>query len=168
MSASTRSNGYDWRLKLLTVTVCSACSAQTDSLRPTTISACTVIGGFDSIGGLQAKFSKTETTAFEDAMTHYVLGSAEYGPVTGSGTYDSPSEASQKALFGELFHEAASAMAARPTRRWFRATDSVNKRMHTFTGRITGGGVNAIGAKGKASFDIEITLDYAPHVCTSA
>jgi hypothetical protein len=137
-------------------------------MRPTTVSTCTTIGGFDTIGGLSAKYTKTETTSFGDAMVHNILSVSDYGPVTGSGTYDSPSEATQKALFGEIFHEAASSTAARPTARWFRATDTVNKRHHYFKGKITGGGVNSVGVKGKASFDIEITLDYVPHVCTYA
>jgi hypothetical protein len=135
-------------------------------MRPTTITACTVVGGFDSIGGLTAKFAKTEHVGFEDAMTHYVLGTADYGPVTGSGTYDSPSEASQKALFREVFHEAACSTAARPTSRWWRATDTVNKRMHTFKGPLSGGGISAVAKNGKASIEIEITLDYVPHACT--
>jgi hypothetical protein len=166
MSAITRSNGYDWRLKLLTVVTCTACSTNPDSIR-LTATTCTVIGGFDSIGGLSAKFAKTEVTAFEDAMTHYVLGCADYGPVTGSGSYD-PLETSQKALLGELFHEAGSATAARPTSRVWAAVDTVNKRTHRFKGKISGGGVNTVGAKGKATFDIEITLDSVPQVCTTA
>jgi len=165
MGASTRSNGYDWILKLLTVTVCSACSAQTDSMRPTTITACTTMGAFDTLGGLTAKFSKTEANGFEDAMNHYVLGIAEYGPITGSGTYD-PGDTVQKALFHEVFHEAACSTAARPTSRWWRATDTVNKRRHTFKGSLSGGGIDAVAKNGKAAVSIEITLDYVPHVCT--
>jgi hypothetical protein len=153
-------------LKLLTVVTCTACSTNADSIR-LVATTCTTVGGFDTIGGLSGKFTKTETTAFGDAMVHNVLGVADYGPVTASGTYD-PGDTSQKALFGEIFHEAASATAARPTARVWAAVDTVNKRTHRFKGRVSGGGINSVGVKGKASFDLEIMLDSVPQVCTTA
>lgn len=166
MSASTRSNGYNWTLKLLTTVTCTACSTNADSIR-LVATTCTTIGGLDNIGGLTGKFSKTEANGFEDAMTHYVLGIADYGPVTVSGTLD-PSDTSQKALFNEIFHEAASATAARPTARVWAAVDSVNKRTHRFKGKVSGGGIGSVAKNGKASFELEITLDSIPQACTTA
>jgi hypothetical protein len=100
-------------------------------------------------------------------MTHYLLGIADYGPVTVSGTLD-PSDTSQKALFNEIFHEAASATAARPTARVWAAVDSVNKRTHRFKGKVSGGGIGSVAKNGKASFELEITLDSIPQACTTA
>ena len=104
MSFQTRSNGYDWQLKLLAVTGCTACTtAGADILRATTIVSCTVVGGFDTIGGLSAKLLRSETTAFGDGMTLSTIGSGDYGPVTGSGVHD-PQETTLYNLLDDIFH----------------------------------------------------------------
>jgi len=127
-----------------------------------------VVGGFDNISGLKGTFAETATTSFEDGMAHSVLGVATYGPVTGSGTYD-PVETSQKALIGEVFHEigVAAASGIRPTSRVWAATDTVNKRKHTFKGTLKTADIT-VGALGKATISFEIMPDSIPQVCTTA
>jgi hypothetical protein len=166
MSASTRSNGYDWRLKLLTVVTCTACSTNPDSIR-FVATTCTVVGGFDSIGGLGGTFDTDDNVAFEDAMHHTVIGPASYGPVTASGTYD-PLETSQKALFGEMVHEAGAATTVRPAVRVWAAVDTVNKRSHRFKGRLIEFIPGPAGARGKTPVSIKIAVDSIPQVCTTA
>ena len=48
MSATTRSLGYNWLVKLHTGATCTACSTDADAIR-FTAGTCTTIGGCDTI-----------------------------------------------------------------------------------------------------------------------
>jgi hypothetical protein len=105
-----------------------------------------------------------DVTSFEDTMVKSVSGRLAYDPINFSGNYD-PGDAAQKVMAGDIFHEGVVAQSA--VVRVFSATDTVNKRKHSFKGYITKFAVNA-GVKNKATFSMTVTPLSKVQVCTTA
>jgi len=163
MSATTRSLGHNWTFKYWSVNpTCTACSADADAIR-FTVGTCTVIGGMDNID-LGITRDMIDVTAFEDTITKNVPGRVMQDPITLAGTYD-PGDTAQKVIVGDLFHEGVVAAAA--TVRVFSATDTVNKRKHSWKGYVTSGKIG-VPVKGKSNFSMTILPISKVQVCTTA
>lgn len=163
MSATTRSLGYNWLLKYWSVNpTCTACSADTDAI-VFSVGTCTTIGGLDSFD-TGATREMLDVTSFEDTMYKSVPGRVTFDPITLSGNYD-PGDASQKVMVGDLFHEGKVASAT--TVRVFSATDTTNKRKHSWKGYVTTAKINA-GVKNKATFSMTVVPISKVQVCTTA
>lgn len=163
MSATTRSLGYNWTIKLWTVNpTCTACSSDPDAIR-FTVGTCTVIGGCDAIdlGGTR---DMIDVTSFEDTITKNVPGRLNLDAINISGNFDGTCS-TQKTLQGDVFHEGVVASAA--TVRCFSATDTVNKRRFSWKGYCNSFMVSA-GVKDKATFTTTILPISKIQVCTTA
>lgn len=162
MSATTRSLGYNWLLKLHTGATCTACSADADAIR-FTVGTCTTIGGCDNfdIGGTREMI---DVTAFEDTIMKNVPGRINQDAITFSGTFDGVCS-TQKTLQGDIFHEGVVASAA--TVRVFNATDTVNKRKLSWKGYVNSFKITG-AVKGKVGFTMTMLPISKVQVCTTA
>jgi hypothetical protein len=163
MSATTRSIGYNWTLKMWTVNpTCTACSTDTDAVR-FTVGTCTVIGGCDNIdlGGTREMI---DVSSFEDSITKNVPGRLTLDAINIAGNFDGTCS-TQKTLQGDIFHEGVVASAA--TVRCFSATDAVLKRRFSWKGYVNSFKVSS-GVKSKASFTATILPISKIQVCTTA
>jgi hypothetical protein len=163
MSATTRSLGYNYLLKYWSANpTCTACSADADAIR-FTAGTCTTIGGMDNfdLGGAKEMF---DVTSFEDTMNKNVPGRVNFDPINLAGNYD-PGDAAQKVMVGQILHEGV--VASTNTIYVFSATDTVNKRKHSWKGYITSAKITA-GVKNKATFAMTILPMSKVQVCTTA
>jgi len=163
MSATTRSLGPNWTIKMWTVNpTCTACSADADAIR-FTLGTCTVIGGCDSldIGGTKEMY---DVTSFEDGITKNVPGKLTLDAINLNGNFDGTCS-TQKTLQGDVFHEGV--VASANTVRCFSATDTINKRRFSWKGYVNSFKVG-VPVKGKATFTSSILPISKIQVCTTA
>lgn len=163
MSATTRSLGYNWTIKLWTVNpTCTACSTDADAIR-FTVGTCTVIGGCDTVD-IGATRDMIDVTSFEDTIIKNVPGRVNQDAINISGNWDGTCS-TQKTLLGDVFHEGVVAAAA--TVRCFSATDTVLKRKFSWKGYVSSFKINS-GVKNKATFTTSILPISKVQVCTTA
>jgi len=163
MSATTRSLGFNWLVKMWTVNpTCTACSADADAIR-FTVGTCTTIGGCDNLD-LGATKEMIDVTAFEDTINKNVPGRVNQDPINISGNFDGTCS-TQKTLQGDVFHEGV--VAAANTVRVFSATDTVNKRKFSWKGYTQSFKVG-VPVKGKATFSASFLPISKVQVCTTA
>jgi len=160
MSATTRTLGHNWTVKVLAGGTCTACSTDADAV-VVTAGTCTTLGGMDNldIGGTK---DMIDVTAFEDTMTKNVPGRISLDTLSFSGSYDGVCS-TQKTLVGDIFHEGRVATAN--TVRVVVATDTVNKRKHTIIGYVNNVKVT-IPVKGKGNFSFSLLPTRKIQVCT--
>jgi len=163
MSATTRSLGPKWSIKMWTVNpTCTACSADADAIR-FTVGTCTVIGGCDNID-IGATKEMYDVTAFEDTINKNVPGRVTQDPINIAGNFDGTCS-TQKTLQGDVFHEGV--VASADTVRVFSATDTINKRRFSWKGYVNSFKVN-VPVKAKATFSLTILPISKVQVCTTA
>lgn len=162
MSATTRSLGQNWLIKLVTGGTCTACSTDADAV-VLSGGACSVIGGMDNLD-LGGSKDMIDVSAFEDTIYKKVPGRTMLDDINIAGTYDGVCS-TQKTIVGDIFHEGK--VPSANTVRVIAATDTVNKRKHTIAGYVSG--VKAtIPLKGKGNFSFVITPTRKIQVCTTS
>ena len=162
MSATTRTLGQNWLIKLVTGGTCTACSTDPDAV-VLLGGTCSTIGGMDNLdlGGTREMI---DVTSFEDTCDKNVPGRIKYDAINIAGNYD-PVCSTQKTIVGDIFHEGKVASAT--TVRCLTATDTINKRKHTLSGYVSGVKVG-VPVKGKGTFSFTFLPVRKIQVCTTA
>jgi hypothetical protein len=163
MSATTRSLGFNWLVKLVCGGTCTTCSTDADVMRVCG-GTCTTIGGMDNLdfGGTKEMI---DVTAFEDTMTKNVPGRISLDAINFSGNYDS-GDTKQKTIVGDIFHEAKVCGTAADIRS-ITATDITNKRRHYVRGYVNSVKIG-VPVKGKGTFSFSLLPISKVQVCTTA